>query len=197
MSKIITFGDSHSMNGWPDYVIQNHLGPIMADFFGKEKLNCLDISNYDINEGDHLIFCFGEIDCRCYISRMRHIDYVLLIENIVNEYVDAIEQNINKLNKNVNIWLFNAVPTSRIGDFEQHPLHPTLGSNNQRMEYTKIFNMFLSNITKIKKWGYFDVYDKYVDEHGFMEPKLSDFHCHIGNGIYVEEFIKQNILINL
>jgi hypothetical protein len=53
--SIHTFGDSHSYNGWSG-VIQHHLGPLLCYSFGKEKLNRCDIRNFNINDGDTIIF---------------------------------------------------------------------------------------------------------------------------------------------
>ncbi len=69
--RIHTVGDSHSHCAWPDYVIPHHLGAILCYSFGKEKLERCDLRELDIEDGDTVIFCFGEIDCRCHIHKCR------------------------------------------------------------------------------------------------------------------------------
>ena len=63
---IHTIGDSHSYEGWSG-IVHNHLGPLLCYTFGKEKLNRCDIRNFNIKDGDTVVFCLGEIDCRCHI----------------------------------------------------------------------------------------------------------------------------------
>ena len=90
--SIHTIGDSHSGNGWSG-IIQHHLGPVLCYSFGKEKLNRCDIRNFNIKDGDTIVFCLGEIDCRCHIHK--HITettrYQDIINNIVDNYFEAIE----------------------------------------------------------------------------------------------------------
>ena len=41
---------------------------------------------------------------------------------------------------------------------------------------------------------FFDVYNKYTDSNGFLNKSLSDNNVHIRDGIYLKEFIKNNLL---
>ena len=115
---IHTFGDSHASNtisGWKDCndIITHHLGAKLCYTFGREILNLCDIRKYDINDGDSLIFCFGEIDCRCHVHK--HITattpYRNVIDSIIDSYITAI--NINIYNSDINfknICIYNVVP---------------------------------------------------------------------------------------
>ena len=78
--SIHTFGDSHSVNGWSG-VINHHLGPLLCYSFGKEKLNRIDIRKFNLTDGDTIVFCLGEIDCRCHIYK--HIkDHIFKINDV-------------------------------------------------------------------------------------------------------------------
>ena len=94
---IHTIGDSHSMqmHGW-EGVINHHCGPILCYSFGMQKLDRIDIRNFNINDGDTIIFSLGEIDCRCHIQK--HISpnktYQNIIDEIVNNYFEAIQLNV-------------------------------------------------------------------------------------------------------
>ena len=189
MSKIITFGDSHSMFGWPKYIINHHIGPRLAYSFGRDKLKFLDLTQYDIDEGDHIIFCFGEIDCRCHVNK-RHDNYTHNISNILYNYVDAIEQNLVKLDKHVNVWLYNVVPPAIKGTFWENPDQPLIGTDAQRKEYVQCFNKGLALHCILKGWKFFNIYDKYTNHNGMLNPELSDGNVHIKDGKYIEEFIK-------
>ena len=65
-------------------------------------------------------------------------------------------------------------------------------------EKSVLFNWKSSN-KKLKeycvKYNYifFDVYDKYTDEDGFLNTKLSDGAIHIGDGTFINDFIKQEL----
>ena len=95
-NHIHTIGDSHSENGW-NGVVKHHLGPLLCYSFGKEKLYRCDIRKFNIKDGDTIVFCLGEIDCRCHINK--HITntttYQDIINNIVDDYFDAIELNVS------------------------------------------------------------------------------------------------------
>ena len=78
--SIHTIGDSHSFNGWTG-VINHHLGPVLCYSFGKEKTNRCDIRNFNIKDGDTIIFCLGEIDCRCHVHK--HITETQTYKSII------------------------------------------------------------------------------------------------------------------
>lgn len=194
--SIHTIGDSHCMNGWTK-TIKHHLGPLLCYSFGKEKLNRCDIRKFGIKDGDTIIFCLGEIDCRCHIHKhiTDQVSYQDIINNIVNHYFEAIELNvsISKI-KLKNICVFNVVPPIQKHNTMENPKYPYLGSDEERKEYTLYFNQKLKEKCLEKKYIYFNVYDHYADENGFLRKDLSDGNVHIGNGIYINHFIKENKL---
>lgn len=195
--SIHTFGDSHSRFGWPEDVKCNHISSILCYSFGKQKLDRVDIRNYDIKENDSIIFCFGEIDCRCHIHK--HISETMTYKNIIDEIVDHYFEAI-KLNVDIsqikfrNICVYNVVPPIQKHRIEENPEVPFLGTDEERKQYTTCFNEKLKE--KCLEYGYifFDVYDKYLDENKFLNMELSDGIVHIKNGIYIDEFIKSNFI---
>ena len=91
--KLHTFGDSHSCNGWNGlYNFNHHLGPVLCYSIGKDGLNRLNITKFNVKNNDIIVFCFGEIDCRCHVHK--HISeqksYELIIDEIVNNYFNTI-----------------------------------------------------------------------------------------------------------
>ena len=194
--SIHTIGDSHSCNGWSG-IIQHHLGAVLCYSFGKEKLNRCDIRNFNIKDGDTIVFCLGEIDCRCHIHK--HITettrYQDIINNIVDNYFEAIELNVSisqiKLN---NICVYNVVPPIQKYNTHENPEHPYLGTDEERKQYTLYFNEKLKEKCIEKEYIFFNIYNNYIDENGFLRKDLSDGNVHIGNGIYISNFIKENNL---
>jgi len=47
---------------------------------------------------------------------------------------------------------------------------------------------------KENNWIFFDVYDSYCDNNGYLSKKLSDGHVHIANGIFIKKFIIDYLL---
>jgi len=199
---IHTFGDSHASNtisGWKDCndIITHHLGAKLCYTFGREILNLCDIRKYDINDGDSLIFCFGEIDCRCHVHK--HITattpYRNVIDSIIDSYITAINININNSDINLkNICIYNVVPPIERYNTYENIEQPYLGSDQERKQYVLYFNQILREKCNENNWVFFDIYNKYIDNNGYLNKQLSDGNVHIKNGIHIQEFITNNLM---
>jgi hypothetical protein len=199
---IHTFGDSHASNtisGWKDCndIIAHHLGAKLCYTFGREILNLCDIRKYDINDGDSLIFCFGEIDCRCHVHK--HITattpYRNVIDSIIDSYITAINININNSDINLkNICIYNVVPPIERYNTYENIEQPYLGSDQERKQYVLYFNQILREKCNENNWVFFDIYNKYIDNNGYLNKQLSDGNVHIKNGIHIQEFITNNLM---
>ena len=194
--SIHTIGDSHSKHGWSG-IISHYLGPVLCYSFGEEKLNRCDIRNFNITDGDTIIFCLGEIDCRCHINK--HITetttYQDIINNIVDNYFEAIALNvfISQI-KLKNVCVYNVVPPIEKYNTLGNPEYPYLGTDEERKQYTLYFNKKLKEKCIEKEYIFFDVYNNYIDENGFLRKDLSDGIVHISNGVYINNFINENKL---
>jgi hypothetical protein len=196
-----TFGDSHCVIGWDSIffllnkriVINIHyVGPKLMHSFGRDKLNLLDISKYNVKNGDIVCFCFGEIDCRCHVYKYRIEDYKKVIDKLVEDYINAIEANIRQYN-NIITCIYNVVPPIQKLNTLENPDYPYLGSDKNRKDYVLYMNEKLLEKCKEKKFVFINIYDKYCDENGFLNKKLSDGSVHIKNPKYLEEFIIHNL----
>ena len=192
--SIHTIGDSHSGGGWTQ-MIQHHLGAVLCYSFGKEKLNRCNIRNFNIKDGDTIVFCFGEIDCRCHIHKhiTDTISYQDIINNIVDNYFEAIELNVSVSQiKLKNVCVYNVVPPIQKYNTLENPEYPYLGADEERKQYVLYFNKKIKEKCIEKKYIFFDVYDKYTDENGFLRKDLSDDNVHIRDGRYITNFINEN-----
>jgi hypothetical protein len=194
--SIHTIGDSHSGSGWYG-IIQQSLGPLLCYTFGNKKLNICDIRNFNIKDGDTIIFCLGEIDCRCHIHK--HITdtrtYQDIINDIVDNYFDAIHLNVSVAQiKLKNVCVYNVVPPVQIYNTWENIDYPFLGTDNERKEYVLYFNKKIKEKCIEKEYIFFDIYNNYIDNNGFLRKDLSDGNVHISNGIYINNFIKENNL---
>lgn len=66
-----------------------------------------------------------------------------------------------------------------------------MGTDEERKNYVLYFNKKLKEKCIEKEYIFFDIYDNYIDENGFLRKDLSDGIVHIGNGFYIWNFINQ------
>ena len=205
---IHTFGESHSVYGWNKCknVITHSIGPVLAYSLGRDKLQRLNIKNFNIKDNDSVVFCFGEIDCRCHIHKYITKDntYKMIIDNIVNNYVDAINLNINNCDTKLNkIAIYNVVPPvedNYIKTWEGDELlnavkkWPFLGTDIERQVYVKYFNNCLEKKCLLNNWIFVNIYDFYADKNGFLNKSLSDGLVHIDNPIFLQKFIDIHLI---
>ena len=200
--SIHTFGDSHASNtisGWKNCknIVSHHLGAILAYSIGRDKLERLDISKFDLKDGDTVVFCFGEIDCRCHIYKYitESNTYQSIINNIVDNYIEAIKINIKNCNiKLKNVCIYNVVPPVKKSNTKENKKYPYLGTDEERKSFSQYFNICLKEKCIENNFIFFDIYNKYCDEEGFLNKKLSDGNVHIKNGMYIQEFINENLI---
>jgi hypothetical protein len=197
---IHTFGDSHASTahgGWHECknVITHHIGGVLCYSFGNEKLNRCNISNFNLNDGDSVIFCFGEIDCRNHVHK--HItsenSYNNIISDLINNYFDAIYENIKCCKKKLkHISVYNVIPPIRYRyEAPDHPF-PYLGSDEERKNYVLFFNKQLEQKCKDNNFIFFNIYDEVKDSDGFLKKELSDNNCHLKNGQAIKKFLEKN-----
>ena len=194
---IHTIGDSHSYTGWQNikdmHINMHHLGPKLCFSIGRDGIN---IDGFNINDGDTVIFCLGEIDCRCHIHNhiTDTITYQDIINNIIHNYLEAIEVNIFNLQiKLKNVCIYNVVPPIQKHNTFENPDYPYLGTDEDRKKYVLYFNEKLKDKCTEKDYIFFDIYDKYIDKNGFLRKDLSDGNVHIYDPIYIKLFIETNI----
>lgn len=69
-----------------------------------------------------------------------------------------------------------------------------MGTDEERKQYSLYFNKKIKEKCIEKEYIFFDIYNKYIDENGFLRKDLSDDNVHIDNDIYISNFIKENNL---
>jgi lysophospholipase L1-like esterase len=184
---IHTFGDSHSYYGWVNIpnILTHHLGPKLCFSIGRDGINIKD--GYNVNNGDTVIFCFGEIDCRCHIHK--HItegaDYKQIIDIIVTNYFKQIGTAVNTFN-NINTVIYNVVPPIQKHNTVENPDFPYLGTDNERKTYVLYFNEKLKQMCNEYNFYFFNVYNDYIDINGFLNKSLSDGNVHIRDEVYLK-----------
>lgn len=190
---IHTFGDSHAGHGW-QWMEANHnipvkmhvLGPLTCSSFGLHKYDVVN-NGFEVNEDDIVCFCFGEIDCRTHLCKPQNFKiYKELVNEIVSRYFEAIMLNVNRY-KNLTTLVYSVTPTIKAKTIVQNPEFPHAGSDEERKEVTLYMNLKLKEYCEKYNYIFLDVYDKYCDEEGFLNMKLSDGAVHTGDPIYIKE----------
>lgn len=166
--EIHTVGDSHAWHAWlkiPGITI-HQLGPMTMYRVGRDLPIVVD----GIPKDAIVIFCWGEIDCRCHVYNFP--PWPETIDAMVRSYLSVVDQNA-KITPN--IWLFNVVPPPRKAFTPENPDFPFLGSDEERFGFVRRVN------DRLRGSGYpfIDVYDQYCDKDGFLLMDKSDGHVHI------------------
>jgi len=195
VNRFHTIGDSHSCAGWPGYVIKHHVGAKLCYSFGRDRKQLVDISRMNIEDGDTVIFCFGEIDCRGHVYKYitSTNTYEMVLDSLVKSYFEAIKESVGTvcLKK---VCVYNVVPTVQTFDKGGgHPDFPWLGTDEERKKYVRYFNEQIKFRCEENGYLFFDIFDKYVDSDGFLNKSLSDGCVHIRDSTFIEQFIKENL----
>jgi hypothetical protein len=199
--KIYTIGDSHSVYGFKQTEIPilslHPTGPVLMYSVGRDGLDRIDIRNFitDDEPGDAIVFSFGEIDCRCQIHKYVRVGktYKEIIEPMVGRYFETIRANVSNY-KNLVTCVYNIVPpvatiNGMIDGWWVDTKYPLVGSDEERKEYTLYMNKCIKNCCKEYGYIFFDVYDKYISNDGFLNKEMSEG-VHITDGRAIKEFIE-------
>ena len=187
---IHTIGDSHAYLG--SDVCVHHIGAKLCFSIGRDGIEMPS----DIRNGDTVIFCFGEIDCRCHIHKhiTKEKDYKQIIDQIVIAYFESIKRSTCSY-EDLKVCIYNVVPAveKNITTYNS-PTYPFIGTNNDRKKYVLYFNTKLKEFCVEYNYLFFDVYSSYINRNGFLTKSMSDGHVHIKDKRFIKEFIEANLL---
>ncbi len=204
-NTIHTVGDSHSWFGWKDIkglsININHIGPKLMYTFSKDREKVVSTSIYNsINKGDILLYCFGEIDCRCHISK--HVtsenDYTTIIDRLSIAYVEAVRyMHDNYMPQETRTAIYSVVPPIRKLDGGNNSEYPFLGSDQERLQYHRYMNERLRMLCSENDVTFVDIVNKYEDSDGYLIPEKSDRICHINDPQGIIDTIQEIGLVSL
>jgi hypothetical protein len=189
-------GDSHAIFGWMDLYIQNvnivihKLGPILMYTFEKRGIELIDINSLGINQGDFIIFCLGEIDCRCHINKFE--DYIKTIDDLVENYTKTISK-IKELIPDVKLGIYNIIPPMKREFVSESVDFPIRGTDEERLKYCSYINEKLKEKCLELDYIFIDIREKYQDKDGFLDYSLSDKNIHIFEPSGLKEIIEKII----
>lgn len=174
---IYTIGDSHC-----DYTFQNipnvsinRIGPITLKRISHpdEHLLQYTINSLPISSSDTTIFCFGEIDARCWIhvyltQRKRELNELL------NEWTDLYINKLLSLTLKSQIAVLSITPPSPFVRIYQSTDFPVNGSDQERSFYTQTFNNILKTKSQDHNILFIDVYSEFKDQYGMLPLSHAD-----------------------
>jgi hypothetical protein len=207
--KLHTVGDCHANFPWRQIKLSdtkfeeisiNQVRGYTINGFAFGKLNVLDISTswpvfvpyrydqyFNIKDGDAVVFCIGEIDCRMHLPSPQFSNtWKTIIDDTVPLYFEALKANEEKFN-NLHMMVQNVIPPKREKNLVLWAYQHTPCSDELKKNINTYMNIKLKEYCE--KYGYifFDIYDKYCDKDGFLNEKYGD--THIGDPIYYTEFL--------
>ena len=193
-----TVGDSHSLFVWENIslpwlqVVTHHVGPRTMFRFGQDKLALADIQKFGVKNGEAVVFCWGEIDCRAHVYLHREEGVKAVLNRIADSYFTAIRENVSRYQR-LTVGVFNVVPPRRYVKGKRARDMVFEGTDEERQQYVLRMNVALR--ARCVKAGYLfvDVYDSYCDEEGFLRMELSDKRTHIIAPQPMEEFLTRRL----
>merc|ERR1712187_960247 len=113
-------------------------------------------------------------------------------DDIVGRYFGHLraQTRAGTLPAGVRIFVFNVPPPPRSCDVAEVPEFPYIGEDEDRLAYATYFNRRLKEECARSEFIFFDVYDHYADDAGFLRHEESDGSVHIGNGEWLQAFIE-------
>ncbi len=197
-------GDSHAnfFSGfdemqpeWPASEIKNRMpffrsyriGPVLAyklcehgtTSMGREKLErLLDCLKPD----SHIMFCFGEIDCRAHIllqSAKQKRKPETIIQEVVERYLSVI---LEAKRSGFQPLIWNVIPSApttindRITVPPQYLFH---GSCEERNRITRIFNQTLKKPAEAAGISFLDIFDQLLSKDGSVDRSFYSDEIHL------------------
>jgi hypothetical protein len=194
---IYIFGDSHanfSMNGFDLPHVNLHQNSVTMHRIGRDNIIINFNSMYNIPYNTFILF-YGEVDCRCHVGKQILLGRTLedIVEELVGNYFRTIKNNMHTYNK---IIISSITPP--VSKLKYESIHgpirhefPFIGSDEERVLYTKTVNAKLKQYCE--KYGYifFDTYDYYSDNNGLLIFEKSDTNSHIKENTHILEKIRE------
>lgn len=141
------------------------------------------------------IYClvYGEVDVRCHIGKQvrlgrREMD---ICRSLVDGYFETIQGQLTTYKAIIIVGIL--CPTDPIDHTHEnaHPAGPLpfVGTNEERIRYTKTMNTLLEEGCLKYGYIYFNPYEFYTREDGCLKYELSDGCIHLGtNHHFLDEF---------
>ena len=195
-SRVFVIGDSHASFGFRNIpgCIVNWLGPRTMHRVGRDGLSGLNIQSLGVQNGDTVVFVFGEIDVRCHIGKIRDStkqSEQALISDLAQRYLNTIIENRKQYTK-LKCIIFAVVPPTDKGYNPQYPYYGTL---QERVRITQALNRKLHELAACNNIYMLDVYKEYSAPDGSLRREFSDGSVHVDpNKIFIIQYKLKKLL---
>lgn len=186
--KFFTYGDSHANFSFKNCNFN-------AALLGESNYTMCRVGQDGIipnfsapnhDENSVLLFCFGEVDCRCEIQKQvdNGTDLNEVLDTLIDAYIRAIEKNVVKYHK---VVIVGVIPPTRRAEYEatNGPVDyrfPFVGTDLERQQITKLMNEKLEEkVKKNGKYFYLYPYKKYENDDMTLRYDKSDRLVHLGD----------------
>lgn len=178
MALLHVFGDSHAhylFSRAPGAIV-NWLGPYTMHRIGRDGV---DFLGRRVNDGDKVLFVFGEIDVRCHmvrVDRERGNGIESVATDLASRYTAAVMQASVGLPRST-FAILGVVPP--IDPMKPNPELPVVGTLAERIEARETLNRSLSRYSRDRRILYVPFPKSYERPDGSLRRHLSDGHAHI------------------
>jgi tetratricopeptide (TPR) repeat protein len=178
--EIFVFGDSHAdfcFSGIPR-CRPMWLGPMTMHRVGRDGLAAVNAKAHGVQEGNVVVFIFGEIDIRAHVTEQRDRhgrDLQEVIATLCGKYVDAVLANRNQYRQLRAI--VSSVPPPLVG--KNNPDIPFSTPIEERVAITRDVNQRLAASCAEHRLQFLDLYQYFVDPSGVMATGISDDVVHV------------------
>lgn len=158
---------------------------------GRDGLAILNIQG-SVQNGDVVVFCYGEIDVRCHIGKQRDekkrsLDEV--IDTLVRNYFQTIAQNVS-IYTDLKVVIVSPVPPcDPAPQYISLPMH---GPLQDRVLVNNALCDELSRSCRERGYGFLDVRSHFSNPDGSLKFELSDGIVHVG--LPYNRIIKEQLL---
>ena len=197
---IFIFGDSHADFNFRNLDIPHHnLREYSRTMHRIGRDNIIINFNEKFNNKENIfIILYGEVDIRCHVKRQIDLgfDEFEVIDKLVENYFNTIKNNIKEYKK---IIICSVTPPVNAKDHEKmfgiitHEF-PILGTDEQRVLWTKYINTKLEEYCNKNNFSFLDVYEHYSTKEGLLNWELSDYNAHIQKNDFILTELKKLLI---
>lgn len=185
--QLFTVGDGHAYYGM-ESLIENvadrvqwtgmYLGTIKLFSLMKEGINAMNFKAILEPPPNSIIaVSVGEDDARRFLARYKGADLDKTIADLVGGYERTMLANAANL-PNAALWVMSLPPPADSTVKRMVPII-TSGSNEERVEYTRMINTALKDMAERNGWNFFERFEEHANENGLLRKEISDGYIYI------------------
>jgi hypothetical protein len=196
--SLYVFGDSHANFNLQGHnvinkynIINLYQNSLTMHRIGRD--NMLPGFNTQLNNKNNIfLFFYGEVDCRCHVYKQKQLERNVdeIISELAINYINTIKNNVKEYRRiiigSITPPVDLIVHENLYGVMSDDFPYPILGSNEERVTWTKLLNDILKEECIKNNFIFMDTYSKYADDKGTLLFDLS-YSVHITNNAFIIE----------